>query len=75
MMTPIQHAGLMLQAGGQAVHIDPAHGSYDGLTAAGQLYHDKGRGNGYVNVRTGSGSDPFPSALSVPEAGLSTPYT
>ena len=33
-MTPIQHAGLMLQAGGQVVHIDPAQGSYDGLPAA-----------------------------------------
>jgi hypothetical protein len=26
-MTPIQHAGLMLQAGGQVVHIDPAQGA------------------------------------------------
>jgi L-ascorbate metabolism protein UlaG (beta-lactamase superfamily) len=33
-MTPIQHAGLMLQAGGQVVHIDPAQGSYDGQPAA-----------------------------------------
>jgi len=33
-MTPIQHAGLMLQAGGQVVHIDPAQGSYDGLPPA-----------------------------------------
>jgi L-ascorbate metabolism protein UlaG (beta-lactamase superfamily) len=33
-MTPIQHAGLMLQAGGQVVHIDPAQGSYDGFPAA-----------------------------------------
>jgi L-ascorbate metabolism protein UlaG (beta-lactamase superfamily) len=33
-MTPIQHAGLMLQAGGQVVQIDPAQGSYDGFPAA-----------------------------------------
>jgi L-ascorbate metabolism protein UlaG (beta-lactamase superfamily) len=33
-MTPIQHAGLMLQAGGQMVQIDPAQGSYDGFPAA-----------------------------------------
>ena len=33
-MTPIMHAGLMLEAGGQVVHIDPAQGSYDGLPAA-----------------------------------------
>ena len=33
-MTPIQHAGLMLQAGGQVIHIDPAQGSYDGFPPA-----------------------------------------
>jgi L-ascorbate metabolism protein UlaG (beta-lactamase superfamily) len=33
-MTPIQHAGLMLQAGGQVVQIDPAQGGYDGFPAA-----------------------------------------
>ena len=33
-MTPIQHAGMMLQAGGQVVQIDPAQGSYDGFPAA-----------------------------------------
>jgi L-ascorbate metabolism protein UlaG (beta-lactamase superfamily) len=33
-MTPIQHAGLMLQAGGQVMQIDPAQGSYDGFPAA-----------------------------------------
>jgi L-ascorbate metabolism protein UlaG (beta-lactamase superfamily) len=118
-ITPIQHASLMIEAGGQVVYVDPAQGSYDGLPkadvilltdihgdhlvpgmidkvkktgttiiapaavaatvkdatvmkngetkklgawtieaipmynlqrgpAAGQLYHDKGRGNGYV---------------------------
>ena len=33
-MTPIQHAGLMLQAEGQVVQIDPAQGSYDSFPAA-----------------------------------------
>jgi L-ascorbate metabolism protein UlaG (beta-lactamase superfamily) len=118
-ITPIQHASLMIEAGGQVVYVDPAQGTYDGLPkadvilltdihgdhlvpgmidkvkkagttiiapaavaatvkdatvmkngetkklgawtieaipmynltrgpAAGQLYHDKGRGNGYV---------------------------
>src|SRR5690348_825475 len=118
-LTPIQHASLMIQAGGKVLYVDPAQGKYDGLPqadyilltdihgdhlapdilnklkkadtvivapkavaaqvsgakvvsngekttlgpfaveaipmynltrgpAAGQLYHDKGRGNGYV---------------------------
>ncbi len=118
-LTPIQHASLMIKAGGKVLYVDPAQGSYDGLPqadyilltdihgdhmvpavvdklkkpstvilapkavaatvtaaqviangetrtigdfkveaipmynltrgpAAGQLYHDKGRGNGYV---------------------------
>ncbi len=33
-ITPIQHASLMLQAGGKTMYIDPAQGSYDGLPQA-----------------------------------------
>jgi L-ascorbate metabolism protein UlaG (beta-lactamase superfamily) len=33
-LTPIQHASLMIQAGGKVVYIDPAQGSYDGLPKA-----------------------------------------
>ncbi|MGH9661556.1 MAG: MBL fold metallo-hydrolase [Bryobacteraceae bacterium] len=34
-ITPIQHASLMLEAGGQVVHVDPwSQGNYDGLPAA-----------------------------------------
>jgi L-ascorbate metabolism protein UlaG (beta-lactamase superfamily) len=33
-ITPIQHATMMLQAGGQTIHIDPAMGNLDGLPAA-----------------------------------------
>jgi L-ascorbate metabolism protein UlaG (beta-lactamase superfamily) len=33
-ITPIQHASLMIEAGGQVVHVDPAQGNYDGLPAA-----------------------------------------
>jgi L-ascorbate metabolism protein UlaG (beta-lactamase superfamily) len=33
-ITPIQHASLMIEAGGQVVHVDPSQGSYDGLPAA-----------------------------------------
>lgn len=33
-ITPIQHASLMLQAGGKVMYIDPAQGSYDGLPRA-----------------------------------------
>jgi L-ascorbate metabolism protein UlaG (beta-lactamase superfamily) len=93
-LTPIQHASLMIQAGGKVLYIDPAQGKYDGLPQAdyilitdihgdhmapavidklkkagtlilapkavaekvpgctvipnGTLYHDKGRGNGYL---------------------------
>ena len=28
-MTPIQHASLMLQAGGKVIYIDPAQGNYE----------------------------------------------
>jgi L-ascorbate metabolism protein UlaG (beta-lactamase superfamily) len=123
-LTPIQHASLMIKAGGKVLYVDPAQGSYDGLPqadyilltdihgdhmvpavidklkkastvmlapkavaatvtaaqviangetrtlgdfkveavpmynltrgpAAGQLYHDKGRGNGYVVTYAG----------------------
>jgi L-ascorbate metabolism protein UlaG (beta-lactamase superfamily) len=123
-ITPIQHASLLVQAGGKVLYVDPAQGSYDGLPkadyilithihgdhmapaiiaklrsanavilapkavaeevtgatvlsngesktvgpfrveaiaaynltrgpAAGQLYHDKGRGNGYVVIYGG----------------------
>src|SRR5690348_6696653 len=33
-ITPIQHASMMIQAGGQTIHVDPAMGNYDGLPAA-----------------------------------------
>jgi L-ascorbate metabolism protein UlaG (beta-lactamase superfamily) len=33
-LTPIQHASLMIQAGGKVMYIDPAEGSYDGLPPA-----------------------------------------
>jgi len=33
-LTPIQHASLLIQAGGKVLYIDPAMGSYDGLPAA-----------------------------------------
>ena len=33
-LTPIQHASLMIQAGGKVLYVDPAMGSYDGLPSA-----------------------------------------
>ena len=33
-ITPIQHASMMIEAGGQVVYIDPAQGSYDGMPSA-----------------------------------------
>ena len=33
-LTPIQHASLVIQAGGKVLFIDPAEGSYDGLPQA-----------------------------------------
>jgi L-ascorbate metabolism protein UlaG (beta-lactamase superfamily) len=33
-LTPIQHASLMIQAGGKVLYVDPASGSYDGLPQA-----------------------------------------
>jgi L-ascorbate metabolism protein UlaG (beta-lactamase superfamily) len=33
-ITTVQHAGLMIEAGGQVIQVDPAMGSYDGLPAA-----------------------------------------
>ncbi|HWC97684.1 MAG TPA: MBL fold metallo-hydrolase [Candidatus Sulfopaludibacter sp.] len=33
-ITPIQHASLMIKAGGKILYIDPAQGSYDGLPQA-----------------------------------------
>lgn len=33
-LTPIQHASLMIQAGGKVLYVDPAMGSYDNLPAA-----------------------------------------
>jgi L-ascorbate metabolism protein UlaG (beta-lactamase superfamily) len=33
-LTPIQHASLMIQAGGKVLYIDPAQGKYDGLPPA-----------------------------------------
>src|SRR5579863_10049623 len=33
-LTPIQHASLMIQAGGKVMYIDPAQGSYEGLPPA-----------------------------------------
>jgi len=33
-ITPIMHASLMMEGGGQVVYVDPAQGSYDGLPMA-----------------------------------------
>jgi L-ascorbate metabolism protein UlaG (beta-lactamase superfamily) len=33
-LTPIQHASLMIQAGGKVLYVDPAQGSYDGRPQA-----------------------------------------
>jgi hypothetical protein len=33
-LTPIQHASLMIRAGGKVLYIDPAQGKYDGRPAA-----------------------------------------
>lgn len=33
-LTPIQHASLMIQAGGKVLYVDPAQGKYDGLPQA-----------------------------------------
>ena len=33
-ITPIQHASMMIQAGGQTIQVDPAQGNFDGLPAA-----------------------------------------
>ena len=33
-LTPIQHASLMIQAGGKVLYIDPAQGSFDGMPPA-----------------------------------------
>jgi L-ascorbate metabolism protein UlaG (beta-lactamase superfamily) len=33
-ITPIMHASLMLEGGGQVIYVDPAQGSYDGLPPA-----------------------------------------
>jgi L-ascorbate metabolism protein UlaG (beta-lactamase superfamily) len=33
-LTPIQHASLMIKAGGKVMYVDPAQGSYDGLPQA-----------------------------------------
>ena len=33
-LTPIQHASLMIQAGGKVLYVDPASGSYEGLPRA-----------------------------------------
>jgi L-ascorbate metabolism protein UlaG (beta-lactamase superfamily) len=33
-IAPIQHASMMIQAGGQTIYVDPAMGNYDGLPAA-----------------------------------------
>jgi L-ascorbate metabolism protein UlaG (beta-lactamase superfamily) len=33
-ITPIQHASLMIQAGGQVLYLDPSQGSYEGLPKA-----------------------------------------
>jgi L-ascorbate metabolism protein UlaG (beta-lactamase superfamily) len=33
-ITPIQHASLLIQAGGKVLYVDPAQGSYDGLPQA-----------------------------------------
>src|SRR5690242_5466067 len=33
-ITPIQHASMMIEAGGQVIQVDPAQGNFDGLPPA-----------------------------------------
>src|SRR5579863_7638700 len=33
-LTPIQHASILIKAGGKVLYVDPAQGSYDGLPQA-----------------------------------------
>ena len=33
-ITTVQHAGFIMEAGGQTVYVDPAQGSFDGLPPA-----------------------------------------
>src|SRR5215470_5971130 len=33
-ITPIQHASVLIQAGGKVLYVDPAQGNYDGLPKA-----------------------------------------
>src|SRR5215469_15421046 len=37
-ITPIQHASLMIQAGGKVIYVDPAQGKYDGLPQADLIF-------------------------------------
>jgi L-ascorbate metabolism protein UlaG (beta-lactamase superfamily) len=37
-ITPIQHASLMIQAGGKVLYIDPAQGKYEGLPQADYIF-------------------------------------
>src|SRR5436189_5784160 len=37
-ITPIQHASLMIKAGGKIVFVDPAQGKYDGLPQADYIF-------------------------------------
>ena len=37
-ITPIQHASLMIQAGGKVIYVDPAQGKYDGLPQADVIF-------------------------------------
>jgi L-ascorbate metabolism protein UlaG (beta-lactamase superfamily) len=38
LITPIQHASLMIQAGGKVTYVDPASGSYEGFPAADYIF-------------------------------------
>jgi L-ascorbate metabolism protein UlaG (beta-lactamase superfamily) len=46
-ITLIQHASLMLEAGGQVIHVDPAQGTYDGLPQADLILITHSHGDHY----------------------------
>src|SRR5215471_19836236 len=37
-ITPIQHASLLIRAGGKIIYVDPAQGKYDGLPQADVIF-------------------------------------
>ena len=49
-ITPIQHASLMLKAGGKVMYIDPAQGTYDGLPQADYILITDNHGDHWVQA-------------------------